>query len=707
MTLFNRKNVVGVFSGFAESGLEFRADLSLPYRADFQRIPMHGRFMLVQLDDDNEAALGRITKIVSGGRLSSPEGEEMTARAASEDRPIPEDLREQYVKYRITIRMLGVLRKQSDGFVFASTHRRMPHVGNKVAFLDEEAMRYVANAHDGAEGAEIGYLAFGDFIYAQGCEKFRQKSQKKWMQIMPHCAPRFRVGDMVSRRTMIFARAGFGKSNLVKLLFANLYGGKNPPTAQKHGEDRRVGTIVFDPDGEYFWPDDKGRPGLCDVEELESELVLFTERKSASAFYQSFVADGVKLDLRRLRPTEVIPIALPPEQQGQQNVRKLCDMRVENWNKLVDLIYANGNWVDLKEVAKLIGADPEKAEFEALAARSNMTHIVKMLHDPSSQTIDKMFASLKRGKICVFDASKLRGQSALALSGIVLRKIFHHNQKEFVKDKPQTIPTIAVIEEAQSVLGGRGVSCEPYIEWVKEGRKYDLGAVLVTQQPRSIPGEILSQGDNWFVFHLLSSDDLFTLEKANAHFSKDILSSLLNEPIPGHCVFWSSVSERAYPLSIRISSFEESHAVRDAQYRLPASDRTEASLRREKFDIPAEKNRQTNDAEDAEDAEDGEAGEKRDVLRASEDAAIAAFCKDDELRQRIKKRGLPWFGVVTRLEDNLPSHFSDRNPIAHRLVSRAMDEIYGKNEWDTESRPAKSHAGTTTWIVPKKKSAGK
>ena len=706
MTLFNRKNVVGVFSGFAESGLEFRADLSLPYRADFQRIPMHGRFMLVQLDDDNEAALGRITKIVSGGRLSSAEGEEMTARAASEDRPIPEDLREQYVKYRITIRMLGVLRKKSDGFVFAPTHRRMPHVGNKVAFLDEEAMRYVANAHDGAEGAEIGYLAFGDFIYAQGCEKFQQKEkeQEKWIQIMPYCAPRFKVGDMVSRRTMIFARAGFGKSNLVKLLFANLYGGKNPPTAQKHNENRRVGTIVFDPDGEYFWPDDKGRPGLCDVEGLESELVLFTERKSASAFYQSFVADGVKLDLRRLRPTEVIPIALPSEQQDQQNVRKLRAMRDEDWNKLVDLIYAERNRVDLKEVVKLIGADPGKGEVEALAARSNMAHIVEMLHDPGSQTIDKMFDSLKRGKICVFDTSKLRGQSALALSGIVLRKIFHHNQEEFVKDKPQTIPTIAVIEEAQSVLGGRGVSCEPYIEWVKEGRKYDLGAVLVTQQPRSIPGEILSQGDNWFVFHLLSSDDLFTLEKANAHFSKDILSSLLNEPIPGHCVFWSSVSKRAYPLSIRILSFEESHTVRDAQYRLPASDRTEASVWRKKFDIPAEKNRQTNEADDA---EDGEAGKKRDVFRASEDAAIAAFRKDDELRQRIEKDGWPWFGVVTKLEGNLPSHFSDRNPIANQLVRRAMDEIYGKNEWDTEFRPSKSHAGTTRWIVLKKKNAGK
>jgi DNA helicase HerA-like ATPase len=82
---------------------------------------------------------------------------------------------------------------------------------------------------------------------------------------------------------------------------------------------------------------------------------------------------------------------------------------------------------------------------------------------------------------------------------------------------------------------------------VKEGRKYDLGAVLITQQPGSIPAEILSQGDNWFLFHLLSASDLTTLRKANAHFSDDLLSALLNEPIPGQGVFWSSVGGKPYP----------------------------------------------------------------------------------------------------------------------------------------------------------------
>jgi hypothetical protein len=66
---------------------------------------------------------------------------------------------------------------------------------------------------------------------------------------------------------------------------------------------------------------------------------------------------------------------------------------------------------------------------------------------------------------------------------LILRRIFDKNQEEFTSAQPQTIPTIAVVEEAQSVLNERSAAAAPYIAWVKEGRKYDLGALLITQQP--------------------------------------------------------------------------------------------------------------------------------------------------------------------------------------------------------------------------------
>jgi len=115
---------------------------------------------------------------------------------------------------------------------------------------------------------------------------------------------------------------------------------RTTPTVEKRGGLRvPIGTIIFDRDGEYFWPDDKGRPGLCDVEFLEDKLVVFTSRKAPSQFYQSFVAGDIKLDIRRLRPSDVISIALSPEKQDQQNVRKLKGLPDSSWRELVDEIY--------------------------------------------------------------------------------------------------------------------------------------------------------------------------------------------------------------------------------------------------------------------------------------------------------------------------------------------------------------------------------
>jgi len=525
--LFPIDQIVGVFRGFSEGGLEFHADLALPYRNDFQSIPMHGQFLLVRLESEDEAVLGRITSLSSAGKLSSGIGEEFNIRALRENRPIPEDLREQYLKYQVDIRVLGVVRIDNDGkLIFIASHRRLPHVGSPVSFLSGEVLRELAG-HNIA-GAELGHYALGEFVYASGSKLIQVEN---WMKLKePEVLIKFPISNLVSRRTFIFARAGFGKSNLNKLLFSKLY--KTTPTIEKRNGDIPVGTVLFDPEGEYFWPDDKSRPGLCDVPELEDKLVVFTNRDAPSPFYQSFVAGGIKLDIRRLKPSDVISIAISPDKQDQQNIRKLRGLNQSSWEQLVNLIDEQEFKASDEDIAEIIGLNG-KEDVQVGAARSNMVFIVRSLHDKSSQLMDKLIAALSEGKLCVIDVSQLRGNQALILSGLILRRIFEKNQTEFTSANPKTIPTIAVIEEAQSVMSDKNVASEPYIEWVKEGRKYDLGAVLITQQPGSIPVEILSQGDNWFIFHLLSSTDLGSANRANAHFSEDILSSLLNEPIRG------------------------------------------------------------------------------------------------------------------------------------------------------------------------------
>jgi uncharacterized protein len=702
---------VGVFRGFREGGMEFHADLALPYRNEFQRTPMHGAFLLVQLETPDEAVLGRITALSSEGKLASGSGEEFNIRALREQRPIPEDLREDYLRYRVKIRVLGVLRRNGDKLTFVASHRRLPHVGSGVAFPSENVLREIVGHN--SDGAAIGHYALGEYIYAASDE--RLKRPLEWMQLLEPCIyARFPIHSLVSRRSFVFARAGFGKSNLTKLLFSTLY--RDTPSVLKRGGRRvPVGTVIFDPDGEYFWPDHAGRPGLCDVPELEDKVVVFTSRQGPSPFYQSFVAGGVKLDIRRLKPADVIAIALAPEKQDQQNVVKLRSLSSDRWERLVDLIDREGNNADINEVARILNLDPGQSQVEANAARSNMTAIVRAIHDRSSTLMDRLMHALKMGKLCLVDVSQMRGTQALVLSGLILRRIFEHNQEEFVKAQPETIPTIAVVEEAQAVLNDRSMAAEPYIAWVKEGRKYDLGAVLITQQPGSIPNEILSQGDNWFIFHLLSAGDLQNLKKANAHFSDDVLSGLLNEPIPGQGVFWSSAAERPYPISMRVFSFEELCQARDPSYAEPEATTYAAELRSQ-FDALVATVQDASTSGDLAAGQGelaahtffavGEGGqgadretyedldESPDAFKLVEQLSIDALRQDQRLMGRLRGDGAAWGSLKAFFLDRLPSQLDDQDGVAYRLVPKAMNEIFGEQgqAWDTFTHPER---GTT------------
>jgi len=265
----------------------------------------------------------------------------------------------------------------------------------------------------------------------------------------------------------------------------------------------------------------------------------------------------VKLDIRDLRPRDVIGIAVAPERQEQQNVLKLKGVPEASWRTLVDIVESKGLQATDLEIGQCLGytaAQIQNATAEIAAARSNMYGVVRMLHDPDSALLSGAIQALREGLIVVIDISLLSSAAGRMLSGLMMRRIFSHNQENFTGGQ-SVIPVIAVLEEAQSVLGRQLEESSPFVEWVKEGRKYDLGAILITQQPGSMAPEILSQADNWFCFHLLSEGDAGTLGKYNAHFSDDVLAHLIAEPIPGNCFMWSA-PHQPFVLPVRVRNFE-------------------------------------------------------------------------------------------------------------------------------------------------------
>ena len=309
--------------------------------------------------------------------------------------------------------------------------------------------------------------------------------------------------------------------------------------------------------------------------------------------------------------------------------------------------------------------------------------------------MDMLVHALSEGKLCVVDVSQMRGGQSLILSGLIWRRIFDRNQQEFTEAEPKTIPTIAVVEEAQSVLN-EGAAAAERLYRMGKGRSEirSRRAWLITQQPGSIPVEILSQGDNWFIFHLLSASDLTTLKRANAHFSDDLLSSLLNVPIPGQGVFWSSVEGKPYPVSIRALSFERLFSMRDPDYDLPAGNTYAHNLRRT-FGrrVPDEGTKiAATEASVAQTAQE-EDSEPVDVKPKFEADAMATLRSDAQVMSRLESaEGYAWGSMNAFFRNRLPPHMDAKNDLAVQSCQESNERDFRQrgtgNPQDRAEQPA-------------------
>ena len=106
------KDVVGVFKGFAESELEFKAEIVVPYHTEFT--PLLGSFLLVSVTPE-DYLLGRITKFYPVGIMSGGEAEDYLARLMKAGRSVPEDVKEAKLRYNVNVKLLGGLTADAKG----------------------------------------------------------------------------------------------------------------------------------------------------------------------------------------------------------------------------------------------------------------------------------------------------------------------------------------------------------------------------------------------------------------------------------------------------------------------------------------------------------------------------------------------------------------------------------------------------------------
>lgn len=98
----------------------------------------------------------------------------------------------------------------------------------------------------------------------------------------------FNVANLQAKRTAVFGKTGYGKSNLIKTLIT-LSHKASPKTAQ----------LIFDVNGEYAFSNKQGK-GLIEVFKdagHKAEIVVYTNQKDAQQQYGSDIVKPVKFDV--------------------------------------------------------------------------------------------------------------------------------------------------------------------------------------------------------------------------------------------------------------------------------------------------------------------------------------------------------------------------------------------------------------------------
>lgn len=515
----NNHDVIGVFMGLEKSSYEYVAWLIAPYKPGFE-IEI-GSLLLIQ--NTWNQIVARVTDYSPRGEFISTMGEKWLNDIASEGiiDEIGQDIKKSKVSYRVRIKVLGSL--SDDGF--SPGVRSVPQITSKVMFPDKEALQKIIGEAmlEQSQGVHIGSYSLDSDIKIM----FDQK-------------------ELNSKRTFIFARAGYGKSNLMKVLCSEW-------------KAENGGLLVFDQEGEYATTDKKGRPGIMD----RRGALLITNRTMPADLKNVYTTIG--LNLTELPPGLIIPFLIPKHKHELIFYLKLMGMNRQSWSELVNLFYTkrwNASYQDVERIVLGTHPDADNAqgskEVDVKPMLNNLIPPILKIHDPGSNMIEIIKKALSQGRVVIFDISRIDSHTARQLCSIIIKDIFEENKEDFITlGGKNLIRATFVLEEAHTVLSDSGSASAPsaFVDLAKEGRKYELGGIFITQQPGSIPSEIVSQGDNFFVFHLLSKGDLTSLSNANAHYSSDIITQILSEPIRGKSYMWTS--HQPFVIPIKVVHFED------------------------------------------------------------------------------------------------------------------------------------------------------
>ena len=337
-------------------------------------------------------------------------------------------------------------------------------------------------------------------------------------------------GDTLTSHVGVFATTGMGKSNLMKVVAGTILEARG-----------RYACLLFDPHVEYLDGGGGVRRGLRDHPWAAERLRVYTTRPATGAGATALRLTLGELTLGDLRTAyDWSPAQLDAIYQLQR-------LYGDEW--LLEVADDAADPVDLAE--QLRGAATSTIQVIQRRARRilDLPCISRDLSQPSLS--GRIVDELSAGYSVLVESSGLSDVEEILVASVITRRLLETYSTAFLEDREAFAalpPTLVALEEAQRVLSRVKRSDENvFPRLAREGRKFKVGLCAVSQQPKLIDDELLSQFNTFFILGLADERDRNILRASSKQDISD-LGPEIQTLMPGEAVVTNLEAPFALPM---------------------------------------------------------------------------------------------------------------------------------------------------------------
>ena len=310
-------------------------------------------------------------------------------------------------------------------------------------------------------------------------------------------------GKLLPYHIGIFATTGMGKSNLMRVMAASIMNAG------------RYGVLIIDPHGEYYEGTGKG---LKHHPLAEERLVVYSPNPE-------YGMNHLMISPYEINVSDVEEIFNFSEAQ-RDALYSLYGKYGKRW--LIELQENDGETLAYEFDRRI-----QEMTFNVLKRRLERIYSSDIIHkDEKISIVDAIIKQLHEGKVVLVDTSSLYEYEELLIAVMLARRILNKNKSLF-KNKEEfskISPVLITVEEAQRVIN-EGI----FAQIAREGRKFKVGLCAITQQPKLIKEEVLSQLNTFFILGLADEGDRNILKSSSkqdiSHLEKEIQTLEIGEAL--------------------------------------------------------------------------------------------------------------------------------------------------------------------------------